>query len=707
MTVIKRLEIISFGKFRNFTLKLKPGLNELVHENEYGKSTITDFILFMLYGFTKTTSKKLPLEENLLKKYLPWQGEAILSGAMELTQNGRSMRIERMQNDGRKKHVVIRGSGGEELPIYDSPGKMLFGVDKETFERTFLIRQTDIKFSGTGGLETALKNLVTTGDEGTSYESAAETLRRKHSKYRHTGRQSGRIFDIQKELSGLSVMASQLKSELTLLSSTQNELSELEKAAASLDTEEKKYREMLPAARGADARRKLQKLKELESRIRDCTQELEEYENTVQIDSQTAQEIYKAFAKRELLTQQLKDAKQKLEKAEADAHELKESFPEYDTFSQNEAKLRQLANSKPRVRTPLCAAGVLTAVLGISVMLYGLILPGALLTAAGAAAVICAVVFKAKVRIPAQLGMTQKELCAALEKYDSAKDKAVQCRAEIDTARNELANTQNQLGDCVEKCKAIKQKYNISDTEELHKHTQAEAESKARHQSIEALKAQRSELLTEKSKDELEKLALSAAIDSISEAQVNQALLKITEEKSRTIEKIKELSAKGKKYAELNLRLIETEQKEKELTSELEIALYNDRVLSTAREALDEAYRYISDMYSPILTECARQPLTQITDGRYDSVMLDREFNLRVKSGGAMYELGYFSRGTADAVYFAMRTAVSDLISGRQNLPLIMDDPFWSLDDRRLENARKFTEKAAENRQIIIFSARK
>ena len=112
-------------------------------------------------------------------------------------------------------------------------------------------------------------------------------------------------------------------------------------------------------------------------------------------------------------------------------------------------------------------------------------------------------------------------------------------------------------------------------------------------------------------------------------------------------------------------------------------------------------------MYSPILTECAGIPLSEITDGKYESVMLDREFNLRVKSGGAMYELGYFSRGTADAVYFAMRTAVSDLISGKRNLPLIMDDPFWSFDDKRLENARRFTEKAAENRQIIIFSARK
>ena len=81
---------------------------------------------------------------------------------------------------------------------------------------------------------------MTTGDEDTSYESAAEALRKNIQKYRHSGRQSGRIFDIQKELGELSLTKSQLKNELTLLSSVQHELSELEKESASLDAEEKK-----------------------------------------------------------------------------------------------------------------------------------------------------------------------------------------------------------------------------------------------------------------------------------------------------------------------------------------------------------------------------------------------------------------------------------------------------------------------------------
>ena len=124
---------------------------------------------------------------------------------------------------------------------------------------------------------------------------------------------------------------------------------------------------------------------------------------------------------RGLLTQQLKERQQGLDNAQANLQKLNEGFPEYGTVAQNEAEFIRLAADRPRIKGALCAAGALAAVMGICVMIYGLIMPGALLTAAGAAAVICAVVFKTKVQIPPQLGMTHKELCSALKKIQLLK----------------------------------------------------------------------------------------------------------------------------------------------------------------------------------------------------------------------------------------------------------------------------------------------
>ena len=138
----------------------------------------------------------------------------------------------------------------------------------------------------------------------------------------------------------------------------------------------------------------------------------------------------------------------------------------------------------------------------------------------------------------------------------------------------------------------------------------------------------------------------------------------------------------------------------------LESAQYSNDVLSYARAALTEAYEKINSVYSPKISEKAQAPLLAFTDGKYKELYLDKNFELRLKSDFETKELGYFSKGTQEAVYFAVRQAVSELISDKSALPLLLDDPFWALDGARLEKAREFLKKQAENSQVIVFTAR-
>ena len=78
---------------------------------------------------------------------------------MELTQNGKLIRIERMQNDGRKKLCRHAGQRRRRASDFGFTGKMLFGVDRETFERTFFNTPDRYKIFGHGRLESALKIL--------------------------------------------------------------------------------------------------------------------------------------------------------------------------------------------------------------------------------------------------------------------------------------------------------------------------------------------------------------------------------------------------------------------------------------------------------------------------------------------------------------------------------------------------------------------
>ena len=49
--IIRKIHIENFGHFHDFTLELAPGLNRLRHENEFGKSTIFEFVRRVLWGF--------------------------------------------------------------------------------------------------------------------------------------------------------------------------------------------------------------------------------------------------------------------------------------------------------------------------------------------------------------------------------------------------------------------------------------------------------------------------------------------------------------------------------------------------------------------------------------------------------------------------------------------------------------------------------
>ena len=46
------LHVESFGRLSDYTLNMEPGLNVILRENGWGKSTLAAFIRVMFYSFT-------------------------------------------------------------------------------------------------------------------------------------------------------------------------------------------------------------------------------------------------------------------------------------------------------------------------------------------------------------------------------------------------------------------------------------------------------------------------------------------------------------------------------------------------------------------------------------------------------------------------------------------------------------------------------
>lgn len=112
---IKKLNLISFGKFQNKSIKLNQNFNLIYGDNESGKSTISDFIEGVFYGFDDGNNKRHFSYKK--EKYKPL-GSYKYFGNLILSSNDEDFRIERNFDDGSykiynlslKKEILIKKS---------------------------------------------------------------------------------------------------------------------------------------------------------------------------------------------------------------------------------------------------------------------------------------------------------------------------------------------------------------------------------------------------------------------------------------------------------------------------------------------------------------------------------------------------------------------------------------------------------------------
>ena len=145
------------------------------------------------------------------------------------------------------------------------------------------------------------------------------------------------------------------------------------------------------------------------------------------------------------------------------------------------------------------------------------------------------------------------------------------------------------------------------------------------------------------------------------------------------------------------------EKERLELQEELEAIGYAKTVL---KEADDE----IQSRFSPELGRIAAEYMSFVTGGRYEGVLLNRDFSAMTKTtdDAVARKSEYLSAGTIDLLYLAVRLAVCELaLPEGETCPLIIDDALVNMDDTRYEQAIKLLGEIAKERQVILFTCRR
>ncbi len=263
--------IENFGKLSQFKLEFTDGLNIILRENGFGKTTFAAFLQAMFYGLDSGRGK-----ESDRKKYEPWQGGKF-GGSINFSVNGKNYRMERFFGKKEKDDTFFLYNADTDLVSNDyteNIGCELFGIDKDSYGKSAYIPQgkVEAELSKAGDINAKLSDLLEADNDLASFDDAMESLKKLKNKYKRAGGLIG-----EKEL-----VKSKLEAELEhaeSLTETENEfkLKLRERKQNKNELDEKIEKLHLSSGK----REKAEHYKTLKKAAEDSEKAISEYEKSV------------------------------------------------------------------------------------------------------------------------------------------------------------------------------------------------------------------------------------------------------------------------------------------------------------------------------------------------------------------------------------------------------------------------------------------
>ncbi len=675
--IIENLHIDSFGRLRGFQLNLNPGLNILEGDNESGKSTVAAFIKFMFYG--------LPARERA--SAASWDnGRA--AGSLTLNTGSRRFRIERSlqaTTDGSGKtgwHESVQMVDlSNNMPCHkgESPGQLFFGVDADLFASTAFISQEGGTGIGGAKVSEGIENILFSADEAVNTQKALERLDAARILLLHKNEKGGRLFELDNECAHLE---ERLRSALAVNSDIQHKEAQLADIRKNRASAAEKADRFAAKAEQFEARTVLglfDRMRALNKKVKELQAQLEPQSGEAESAEAESRRIREAIDQIRLLQTRKAEAEAKLSTLADPPPDPK--LLEYEQLGGRERieDARRMTESK---RHNLLLFGIILAVLGGLTLAGGAvavifktalglpILVGGLLMLAAAVTF-----FLMRNRIPADDGFDIDSLEAKREHRDSIR----RTRELTEAALADLERKLSQAGDPDALLKEL---------EALTADNAARNAIRTEYDKYAALLAGMKEQLDGYSEEDLR----ARLDDSVDLSDVDAASLPgirrerdFAQKMAASLEKheseleraLAGLYPTAENPAKLDDRLGSLKRERESLQKKL--AAYR-----LASEKLAEASGNLRARVSPKLAASAAKLLGHITGGRYRELGVGEKMELNAPADGAMRPLESLSAGTRDAAYISLRIALIELLYLKCTPPMICDESFARLDDKRL-----------------------
>ena len=702
-----------FGRLQGQTLELKDGLNIIEAPNETGKSTWCAFLLSMLYGINSREREKAGFIPDKTR-YAPWAGTA-MSGRLDCRTDGKEVtltRATRRQTAPMGDFKAVYTGTGDSVPDLTGAdcGETLLGVTREVFERSAFIRQSGLAISQDAGLERRIASLITTGEEGTSYSEAADTLKKQLNRRRHN--KTGQIPVLESELR-------ETEQQLAETARCADLLAEAERQADVCAAREAVLKEELAQHDRWEAARQRTALAEAEAAAAQAEQTAAALRQQLDADripgNETIGRLRGALVNLETTRKNMEKARGEKDEAAKALLRAEAKLNESPFVGQSPDSARKAA-AVPVIRPKLWWIPLLALPTALGIAYFATQGDFRIAALAAGIAGLAGLLFMGlressdKKKRAAYLNSfgaaTPEDLNALLEEYLSLYGAHEAAQAELDRRTTEADTLYNmysshQQGILLEIRRFAPAAFDVSSADALLR------ECAVRRKAV-----TEAETAAQKARMQYEVLSQNAPAESADEpatppernreaviAELAQAQAGLSAARSAADRLSGQLNAMGDPVV-----LSSAAERMREELAGLEGEYDSIRM---AMEALDTANTTLQNRFSPELGRRAAEIFAELTEGKYSGVVLDRSFHLSAEpTGDTLYrDAALLSAGTADQLYLATRLAICDLVLPEEKqVPIILDDALANFDNARAAAALRWLKEEAKHRQILLFT---
>lgn len=705
-----RCHIENFGNLSNVTVEFNEGLNTIIHENGWGKSTLGAFIRIMLYGFNNERTRDELSNER--RKFQPWQG-GTYGGNLTFEYKEHIYTIYRVFSTKEKEDVfeVRDAKTNIVIPEFSSNiGEQLFAIDAPSFIRTIFVSQDDCYTTTTDSINAKIGNLAENTDDINNFETAMGYFKDVLNEY-SPSRKSGKL--------------SKLKDEITEAENILRKEQEYKDAAIKLKAQkDANTKQQEDIVKERDELAKLITLRSkadvIDSKIKHLELASEEVEllNSPEPTEALLGDLETKLNDLSAMSEQYSLAK--LTDIETDKfYSLKDVFGEDiptdedidDIISKKDfaTKKHNINGMLPAVISCLVVLTIALCILGFFIKKPYLYALGGLTLASGIGVLV--ILVKRRKAHKQSVNRARKDVMEFLNRFGYNSIEQEEAFYDIRSKKNEYIELVNKK----EAFEALKLTERIVTLrEELDQTFEKYLGNIAGndysvlvgriHNKIKDF-ANAKKKLAEYNMAVSEKKSLNLPANLPSVDEIRDRDYELSHRADHLIEELSlinnSINANNEKLDEFSIQkdiLMGLKDRQQELTTKY-------KLIEAARDLMAEAKSNFTSRYlAPVMN--AFRKYYSIFANDSTEYEFDANINLSVNKNGMLRNPRLLSKGYQDIVGVCMRLALADAMFEEEKPFVIFDDPFVNLDNNREKRAEAFINEIAKDRQVIFLSCK-